>query len=49
MTIKQSRVWVLGLVALTSMAVNVGNAQQRGSDPEHRLPLTWDRWLDQLP
>ncbi|MEQ8330057.1 MAG: M14 family metallopeptidase [Longimicrobiales bacterium] len=21
-------------------------AQQRGSDPEHRLPLTWDRWLD---
>lgn len=20
--------------------------QQRGSDPEHRLPLTWDRWLD---
>ncbi|MBT8488457.1 MAG: peptidase M14 [Gemmatimonadetes bacterium] len=21
-------------------------AQQRGSDPEHTLPLTWDRWLD---
>lgn len=21
-------------------------AQQRGSDPEHRLNLTWDRWLD---
>jgi hypothetical protein len=20
--------------------------EQRGSDPEHRLPLTWDRWLD---
>jgi hypothetical protein len=22
------------------------SAQGRGSDPEHRLPLTWDRWLD---
>ena len=22
------------------------DAQQRGSDPEHTLPLTWDRWLD---
>jgi len=31
------------------LAVAVGvpvEAQLRGSDPEHTLPLTWDRWLD---
>jgi hypothetical protein len=37
----------LGLLLVASAAVNDLIAQeQRGSDPEHRLPLTWDRWLD---
>lgn len=33
---------------MLSMAVTVpgADAQQRGSDPEHTLDLTWDRWLD---
>jgi len=43
---------VLGLAAaalLLSASVSVTPAvaqQQRGSDPEHTLDLTWDRWLD---
>jgi hypothetical protein len=35
------------VVALLAMALPGTLAAQRGgSDPEHRLPLTWDRWLD---
>jgi len=40
---------VLGLsVAVVALTVTVApaSAQQRGSDPEHTLDLTWDRWLD---
>lgn len=43
---------VLMAVAVTAVvAVPAGVAAQgqmtgTGSDPEHRLPLTWDRWLD---
>jgi hypothetical protein len=44
MTTKRIRI-ALVLVALGSLASGGGMAQQ-GSDPEHRLPLTWDRWLD---
>jgi len=41
--------------AIVAVAVSAGmvvagptavEAQQRGSDPEHRLDFTWDRWLD---
>ena len=31
---------------LATVAPSPVEAQQRGSDPEHTLPLTWDRWLD---
>jgi hypothetical protein len=35
------------VVALRALALPGTLAAQRsGSDPEHRLPLTWDRWLD---
>ena len=37
---------LLGLITLTSFSAAGLLAQQRGSDPAHRLPLTWDRWLD---
>ena len=37
---------VAALVPSTVMAVSGAEAQQRGSDPEHKLDLTWDRWLD---
>ena len=37
---------LLSLITLTSFSATSLHAQQRGSDPEHRLPLTWDRWLD---
>jgi len=41
---------VLGFAAAAllawAMAAPVAEAQMRGSDPEHTLPLTWDRWLD---
>jgi hypothetical protein len=33
-------------VGLAASAPTVAGQQRRGSDPEHRLPLTWDRWLD---
>lgn len=41
----------LTLTALALLVSGLGvtaplEAQQRGSDPEHTLPLTWDRWLD---
>ncbi len=31
---------------MLSMAAPAAEAQQRGSDPEHTLDMTWDRWLD---
>jgi hypothetical protein len=42
---------LLGAVALTAAVLTAPAAaqdrpQRRGSDPDHRLPLTWDRWLD---
>jgi len=40
---------VLGFAVLalvSSMVAAPVAAQQRGSDPEHTLDLTWDRWLD---
>ena len=50
-TMKKRTVTVLTLVLGTVLAAPLLNgqqlqAQQRGSDPEHTLPLTWDRWLD---
>lgn len=37
----------LALVALASASGTTLRAQEpSGSDPEHTLPLTWDRWLD---
>lgn len=46
------RVTRFPVLALLAVGVSVFGpasgleAQQRGSDPEHTLPLTWDRWLD---
>ena len=37
---------VLRLTVGTLVVASVASAQQRGSDPEHTLDLTWDRWLD---
>jgi hypothetical protein len=41
---------VLAYAAVAALAAGVApeltGQEQRGSDPEHRLPLTWDRWLD---
>lgn len=40
---------VLGIAAVLlagAIATPALDAQQRGSDPEHTLDLTWDRWLD---
>ncbi len=40
---------VVGLVAagtLTASAQAPASQGLRGSDPEHTLPFTWDRWLD---
>jgi hypothetical protein len=34
----------LALVAVVTQATAA--QERRGSDPEHTLPLTWDRWLD---
>ena len=50
-TMKKRTVTVLTLVLGTVFAAPMLDAprlqaQQRGSDPEHTLPLTWDRWLD---
>ena len=36
---------IAGLV-LTAPGCASAQQQRRGSDPEHTLPLTWDRWLD---
>jgi hypothetical protein len=42
------RAAVLGLaLAATAVAFSGASAQERrGSDPEHTLDLTWDRWMD---
>ncbi len=38
---------LIGALALAAVVTQATAAQeQRGSDPEHTLPLTWDRWLD---
>jgi hypothetical protein len=40
-------VLTVGLLAAVTVAVpGLFAQQQSGSDPEHKLPLTWDRWLD---
>ncbi|HEX9692534.1 MAG TPA: M14 family metallopeptidase [Gemmatimonadales bacterium] len=36
----------LGVLAVLALSATPLAAQLRGSDPEHRLDLTWDRWLD---
>jgi hypothetical protein len=40
--------WGLAIFAMAwgTMSVPTLDAQQGGSDPEHTLDLTWDRWLD---
>ena len=40
---------IRSLIAFACVAVvtqATAAQEQRGSDPEHTLPLTWDRWLD---
>lgn len=37
---------VVAVVMAAGALLTPVHAQQRGSDPEHTLPLTWDRWLD---
>ena len=37
---------VAALMLSMTVALPGALAQQRGSDPEHTLDLTWDRWLD---
>ena len=37
---------VAALALSISVAATDAGAQRRGSDPEHTLDLTWDRWLD---
>jgi hypothetical protein len=37
---------VLAALILIVAVPRVTAQQKRGSDPEHTLPLTWDRWLD---
>jgi hypothetical protein len=34
------------LVLTTATGAAIAQQPLRGSDPEHTLPLTWDRWLD---
>lgn len=34
------------LMLSMAVAAPAADAQQRGSDPEHTLDMTWDRWLD---
>ena len=50
MTKKRTVTWLVLGVATLLIAPLLDtqrlDAQQRGSDPEHTLPLTWDRWLD---
>ena len=42
-TIGLAAFWLLSATVLTMPA---GAQERRGSDAEHRLALTWDRWLD---
>ena len=37
---------VITMTAAALLTTSALEAQQRGSDPEHRLDVTWDRWLD---
>ncbi len=37
---------VLAAVCSLALATASAVAQERGSDAQHRLSLTWDRWLD---
>ena len=37
---------VFWLLSATALTVPAGAQERRGSDAAHRLPLTWDRWLD---
>ncbi len=46
-TTKAARLLATLCFALVALAgIPDLNAQEPGSDPEHRLDLTWDRWLD---
>lgn len=50
-TMKKATAKVVALALAAAWAAAGGggaslDAQQRGSDPKHRLPLTWDRWMD---
>ena len=42
-TIARAVIWLL---AAATLAGRAEAQERRGSDPEHKLPLTWDRWLD---
>jgi len=46
MTRMMMKQMVLAALVLIVAAPRVTAQQKRGSDPEHTLPLTWDRWLD---
>lgn len=37
---------VAGLLLVAALGATGVSGQERGSDPQHRLDLTWDRWLD---
>jgi hypothetical protein len=43
-TIGLAAIWLLSMTAFGAPGLSA--QAQRGSDPEHKLPLTWDRWLD---
>jgi hypothetical protein len=43
-TIGLAAIWLLAMTAFGAPGLSA--QAQRGSDPEHQLPLTWDRWLD---
>lgn len=50
-TTKKAMARVAALALALLLAAAAGGeasleAQQRGSDPKHKLPLTWDRWMD---
>ncbi|MDH5198538.1 MAG: M14 family metallopeptidase [Gemmatimonadota bacterium] len=42
-TMRLAAIWLLMCAALT--VPGLAAQEPRGSDPEHKLPLTWDRWL----
>jgi hypothetical protein len=45
-TVTRIGVAVLAIAITLAGAPDLCAQQRGGSDPEHRLPLTWDRWLD---